>query len=139
MKKNIIALLLLLSLTACVHTKITAPTNENNQTATDSNQTSKKMTIDIDEGLKLLELPGLRDSTLKIIDEPIYIGDNDEVSFKGDAMQKKSPLLIKIGEREPVTFSGNNYTVKTYELKNGDFITIKDKNGDVFVDVSVVK
>lgn len=106
---------------------------------TDTNQTSKQLTIDIDEELKLLDTTGLRDDCLKVIDEPIYIGDNDEVSFKGDAMEKKSPLLIQIGEREPIKYSGKNYTIKTMDLKNGDLITIKDKKGKVFVEVNVIK
>lgn len=134
MKKNIIAILILLSLTACVENSATIATG-----ATDRNQTSNTIIINIDEELELLDSAGLRADTLKVIDEPIYIGDNDEVSFKGNAMQEKSPLLIKIGEREAIKFSGNNYTLKSMELKNGDFITIKDKDGNVFVEVSVIK
>ena len=131
MLKNIITILILMIFTACVNNEVKIPT--------DTNLISNKITINIDEELKLLDITGLRDDSLKVIEEPIYIGDNDEVSFKGDMMQKKSPLLIQIGERKPIKFSGNNYTVKTMELKNGDLITIKDKRGNVFVEVNIIK
>ena len=131
MKKYIIVILLLLFLTACVNHIVTVPT--------DVNQTSKKITIDIDEELELLDMTGLRDNDSKVIEEPIYIGDNDEVSFKGNAMRRKSPLFIKVGKQKEITFSGDSYTLKTMELKNGDFITIKDRNGNVFLEMEVVK
>jgi len=131
MKKNIIAILLVLTLTSCVNNVVTIPT--------DTNQTAKKITIDIDEELDLLEATGLRDDSSKVVEEPLYIGDNDEVSFKGNAMKEKSPLFIKIGTRQEVKFSGYSYTIKTMELKNGDFITMKDSDGNVFVEVEVIK
>ena len=130
MKKYIVAILLLLTLTSCVNN---APS-----ILTDSNQTSKKIIIDIDEELELLESTGLRDDEVTVVEEPIYIGDNDEVSFKGDTMRQKSPLKIKVGNREEIQFNGYSYTIKTMELKNGDFITIKDRDGNVFVDVKIL-
>ena len=131
MKKNIITILLLLTLTSCVNKVVPIPT--------DTNQTTKKITIDIDEELELLDASSLRGDDSKVVEEPLYIGDNDEVSFKGNAMQEKSPLFIKIGEQEAFKFSGYSYTLKTMELKNGDFITMKDKDGNVFVDLEVIK
>jgi hypothetical protein len=130
MKKYIIAILLLFTLTSCV---------ENISTISpDSNQTDSRITIDIDEELELLNATGLRDDEIRVVEEPIYIGDNDEVSFKGSAMQKKSPLKIKVGNKREIEFSGYRYTIKTMELKNGDSIVIKDRDGNVFVDVKVV-
>jgi len=130
MKKQIIAILLLFTLTSCV---------ENISTISpDSNQTDSRITIDIDEELELLNATGLRDDEVRVVEEPIYIGDNDEVSFKGNAMQKKSPLKIKVGNKREIEFSGYRYTIKTMELKNGDSIVIKDRDGNVFVDVKVV-
>lgn len=133
MRRYLIALVLLLTLTltSCINNIPTIPK--------DSNQTENSITIDIDEELELLESTGLRDDELKVVEEPIYIGDNDEVSFKGDAMRKKSPLQIKIGDRKEIEFSGYRYTIKTMELKNGDLITIKDKNGNIFVDMKIVR
>ncbi len=130
MKKYIIAILFLFTLTSCV--------NNTPIISTDSNQTTKKIIINIDEELELLESTGLRDDEVNVVEEPIYIGDNDEVSFKGNAMKQKSPLKIKVGNREEIQFNGYSYTIKTMELKNGDFITIKDKNGNVFVDIEVM-
>jgi hypothetical protein len=130
MKKQIIAILLLFTLTSCVENISTI--------STDSNQTDSGITIDIDEELELLNATGLRDDEVRVVEEPIYIGDNDEVSFKGNAMQKKSPLKIKVGNKREIEFSGYRYTIKTMELKNGDSIVIKDRDGNVFVDVKVV-
>jgi hypothetical protein len=53
-------------------------------------------------------------------------------------MQKKSPLKIKVGNKREIEFSGYRYTIKTMELKNGDSIVIKDRNGNIFVDVKVM-
>jgi hypothetical protein len=130
MKKQIIAILLLFTLTSCVENISTI--------STDSNQTDSGITIDIDEELELLNATGLRDDEVRVVEEPIYIGDNDEVSFKGNAMQKKSPLKIKVGNKKEIEFSGYRYTIKTMELKNGDSIVIKDRDGNVFVNVKVV-
>ena len=130
MKKQIIAILLLFTLTSCVENISTISPG--------SNQTDSRITIDIDEELELLNATGLRDDEVRVVEEPIYIGDNDEVSFKGNAMQKKSPLKIKVGNKREIEFSGYRYTIKTMELKNGDSIVIKDRDGNVFVDVKVV-
>jgi len=124
MKKYLIAILLLLALSSCVKNS--------------PNISSKQILIDIDKELELLESIGLRDNSIKVVDEPIYIGDNDEVSFKGNAMRKKSPLSIKVGTKKAIQFNGYQYTVKTMELRNGDFITIKDKNNNIFVEVEVI-
>lgn len=131
MKKKIIAILILLTLTSCVNNVVKAPT--------DTNETTKTITIDIDEELELLNTTGLKDDGLEVFDEPIYVGDNDEVSFKGSEMQNKSPLFIKIGNKKEIKFSGSLFTIKTAELKSGDEIIIKDRYGNVFVHVKVVK
>jgi len=132
MRGYIIAIFLLLFLNSCVH-------NDMPKQTSDTNQTKKQLTIDIDKELELLKSTGLRDGQLQVVEEPIYIGDNDEVSFKGDELRKRSPLKIKVGSKKEIDFSGDRYTIKTAELKNGDFIVIKDKNGEVFVDVKVIK
>ena len=131
MKRNIILIALLLMFTSCVNNVVKAPT--------DTNQTSKTLIIDIDEELEPLETTGLKDDGLNVIEEPIYIGDNDEVSFKGDALQDKSPLFIKIGNHKEIKFTGSVFTIKTAELKSGDEIVIKDRDGNVFVHVKVMK
>jgi hypothetical protein len=53
-------------------------------------------------------------------------------------MQKKSPLKIKVGNKREIEFSEYRYTIKIMELKNGDSIVIKDRNGNIFVDVKVM-
>ena len=99
----------------------------------------KALIIDLDEELRLKNPKGdLRGYSGIIIDEPIYIGDNDEVSFKGDIMSKNSPLTIKVGDQDSIIFSGRDYTIKTEELKDRDEIQIKDKDGKVFVLFTIV-
>ena len=132
MRGYIVAIFLLLFLNSCVH-------NDMPKQTPDINQTKKQLTIDIDKELELLQSTGLRDGQFQVVEEPIYIGDNDEVSFKGDELKKRSPLKIKVGSKKEIDFSGDRYTIKTAELKDGDFVVIKDKNGEVFVDVKVIK
>ena len=122
---------MILGFTACNSIKPEVTTKE-------TPQKSKTLTIDLDKEIKIKEATGeLRDSSGLLVDEPIYIGDNDEVSFKGDIMEKNSPLTIKIGSKDDITFSGKSYTLKTIELKDGETIQIKDKNGKIFVNVAV--
>jgi len=100
---------------------------------------SKSVIIDLDEEVRLkASSMQLRDSQSTIlIDEPIYIGDNDEVSFKGDFMQESSPMTITIGNKDSITFSGKSFTIKTSDLKDGEKIQIRDQAGKIFVDVAV--
>ena len=125
MQKYIILILLLLGLTSCVNN---VPSIK-----------SKTIIINIDEEIELLKSTSLRDGKLNVIDTPIYIGDNDEVSFKGNIMKENSPLKIKVGNKEEIKFNGDNYSIKTIELRDGDFIMIKDKNGKLFVNIKVIK
>ena len=125
MKKYILSILLLLGLTSCVNN---TPSKE-----------PKRVIINIDKEIKLLNSTSLRDGKSSVLDTPIYIGDNDEVSFKGDIMKKNSPLTIQVGSREAIKFNGDNYTLKTIELRDGDFVRIKDKDGKLFVNIKVIR
>lgn len=125
----IIATLIIFTLTSCVE----------NISNINKPHSSKEISIDIDKELKLLDSTDLRGNKLKIFEEPIYIGDNDEVSFRGNEMKKRSPLKIKVGDRKEIKFNGYRYTIKTIELNSGDFISIKDRDGNVFVDVEIIK
>ena len=125
MKKYILSILLLLGLTSCVNN---TPSKE-----------PKRVIINIDKEIKLQDSTSLRDGKSSVVDTPIYIGDNDEVSFKGDIMKKNSPLTIKVGSREEIKFNGDNYTLKTIELRDGDFVRIKDKDGKLFVNIKVIR
>ena len=58
--------------------------------------------------------------------------------LKPEFYSTKSPLKIKVGNKREIELSGYRYTIKTMELKNGDSIVIKDRDGNVFVDVKVV-
>jgi len=126
LKKSILPLLLL-ALTACSTRSITSTENNN----------SKTIFIDVDKELNATE--ELRGKNTLMIDEPLYIGDNDEVSFKGQYLQKKSPVKVKIGDNDEVSFTGDHYTIKTMQLRNGEIIQMRGKDGNTFVEVEVIK
>jgi len=134
LKKSILPLLLL-ALTACSTPSITSTKNS---TVTAENNNSKTILIDVDKELNA-EGEGLRGKDTLIIDTPLYIGDNDEVSFTGEYLQKASPVKVKIGDNDEVSFTGNHYTIKTLKLHNGELIQMQDKEGNTFVEVEVVK
>jgi len=127
MKKKMVMFILLLSLIGCVG---------NIPKAMDENP-KQKLSIDLDKELK--DKTGLRDGNSNVFSEPIYIGDNDEVSFKGNIIQKNSPLIITIGKKKPIHFNGKAINIKTAELKNGETITIEGKDGTILVDISVLR
>jgi len=132
MKNIIISLLVLFALNAC--TSSIQPTKAQIQTS------KNNIVIDLDEEISILESLGkLRNDNSIILDNPIYIGDNDEVSFKGDTLKTNSPVSLKIGNNPLITFKGNNYTIKTMELNNGEIIQMKNKEGNVFLEMEVIK
>jgi len=135
MKKYILLITLLFALTACsLSTKSITPSIVKKRPSSQS----KTLVIDLDEEVQLKEaIGGFKDNSDLLVDEPIYIGDNDEVSFKGDIIKKKSPVTIKVSNQKSIKFNGKNYTIKKLKLKDGDNIQIKDKNGKVFVDVTI--
>jgi len=129
--RYIITILLVFLLNACVPYQV--------DRVEDTNQSDKTLIIDIDQELELLNATGLRDEALQVVEEPIYIGDNDEVSFRGEELKKRSPLRIQVGDKKEIEFNGDRYTIKTTEIKDGDEIRIKDSNGEIFVSVRVIK
>lgn len=131
MKNTLLSLIIiLLGLTACSPQmpKVPNSTIEHNPNT---------LIIDVDKELKSKK--GLRGKEILMIDSPIYIGDNDEVSFKGDYLQKESPIKVKIGDNDEVSFTGKHYRIKTMELQNGDIIQMIGKSGQTFVAVEVVR
>jgi len=126
--KHYILPLLLLALTACSTLSTTSTENNN----------SKTILIDVDKELNA-QGEGLRGKDTLIIDAPLYIGDNDEVSFKGEYLQKASPIKVKIGDNDEVSFTGDHYTIKTMQLRNGEIIQMRGKDGNTFVEVEVIK
>jgi len=134
LKKSILPLLLL-AVTAC---STPSTTSTESSTTTTENNNSKIILIDVDKELNAGE-EGLRGKDTLIIDAPLYIGDNDEVSFKGEYLQKSSPVKVKIGDNDEGSFTGDHYTIKTLKLHNGEIIQMQDKEGNTFVEVEVVK
>ncbi len=140
MKNYLFFLILSVGFTAC--SKLSHPIQKPSVELEDHNQSvqSKNLVIDVDEELLLQEEQNkLRDEESRVLDAPIYIGDNDEVSFKGESIEKKSPLSIQYGRHDAISFSGKNFTIKSMELNSGDNIKIKDKNGNIFIDMKVIK
>jgi len=105
----------------------------------ENNQTAHRLTINLDEAFEILDSTGLRDDGLKVLEEPIYIGDNDEVVFVGDILAQKSPFTIKINQGYPIHVRGGIYRLKTATLKEGDRIVMEDKGGAVFVNLLIQK
>jgi len=131
MKNIIIFIVILFGFNAC-----TSPLS----THTTPNIKKKSIVIDLDEEFSILQSIGtLRNNKHMLLDNPIYIGDNDEVSFKGDALDTKSPISIQIGNNKPISFGGKTYTLKTMEVNNGEMIQMKDKNGNIFLEMEVLK
>ena len=92
----------------------------------EDNQTKKVLVIDLDKEITKDNSKGdLRGDKNRVI--PIFLGDNDEVSLKGNLLKRVN--RIKIGDNDEVAFSGDSYTIKTSELKEGDEIIIKYKKG----------
>jgi hypothetical protein len=132
MKQIILYLFIfLLMLTGCATQTSPQPTTTN----TEINST--QLIIDIDKERK--SDTELRGKETLLIDNPIYIGDNDEVAFIGDTIQEKSPIKVKIGDNDEVSFSGNNFTISTSELRNGDLIQMTDHAGNIFVEIEVIR
>ncbi len=133
MKKYLIYIVLILLLEACsssTHSIDNKPIQ---------NKSSKQTIINLDEELLLKEsLGGLKDENV-FFDEPIYIGDNDEVSFKGEILKDKSPIHIKIAKKSDILFNEKSYSIKSSEIKSGDTITMKDKNGKLFLSIKIFK
>jgi len=126
--KFFITLMTILLLTACTHTTISPLKSTRNN----------HLIINLDDELKILNARGEVRSDSKVINDPIYIGDNDEVSFRGKVIENNSPLTITIGNNQPITFTGKRYTLKTIELNQGDIIQMKDKNGRIFLQVETI-
>lgn len=131
MKKAILStFILIFILTSCT-------TNTPPKPTTATQEHNRSLIIDLDKEIGSSE--DLRGKDTLMIDSPIYIGDNDEVSFIGDIIEKESPIQVKIGDNDEVAFTGKNFTVSTMELKTGDIIQMRGKSGNVFVEVEVVK
>jgi len=133
MKNITIVLLVLFTLNACTSSiqpqKVQIHTSKNNN-----------IVIDLDEEISILKSLGkLRNDNSIILDNPIYIGDNDEVSFKGNTLKTNSPISLKIGNNPAITFKGDSYTIKTMQLNNGEIIQMKNKEGNVFLEMEIIK
>ncbi|CAA6821352.1 MAG: Unknown protein [uncultured Sulfurovum sp.] len=95
------------------------------------------LVIDLDKEIK--PNTDLRGKDTLLIDTPIYVGDNDEVSFRGDIIKKNSPIQVKIGDNDEVAFTGKSYSIQSMELRNGDIIQMRGKSGNIFVEIEVLK
>ncbi len=128
--------LLMVSFTACT----TSSNSIKKETILQTKEHNKTVIIDLDEELSIGDsVNDLRDEKSMVLDRPIYIGDNDEVSFKGDVIAKKSPLTIHYGQHEIINFNGKTFTIKTSALNSEDTIKVKDKEGNVFIDMKIIK
>ena len=139
MKKQSIYLLIMLFLLLGCNSNNIKKSLTNIQQSSELN-ISKVLSINVDEELELTKEKGeLRDGKHDIIDGSIFLNDNDEVSFKGNLLEEYSPITVKIGDNDEVSFTGKEYKINTMQLKNGDLIEMKDKNGKVFLEMEVIE
>ena len=137
MTKQVVLLLIMLNLTACLNPSHTVKIAENNS--------SKTVIIDLDKESMDYSKGGLLQKDELIIQGVIFLGDNDEVSFKGDILAEKSPIQWSISRKgsnqdnDEVKreINGNIFSIKTSELRVGDDVIIRDKNGNIFVNKRV--
>jgi len=97
--------------------------------------------IDLDEELQLLESQGnFQGENTILFDEPIYIGDNDEVAFKGEFLKERSPIHIQIGQKEDILFNQTSYRIKSIDLQAKETLLImKDKDKHIFLSTKLLK
>ena len=140
MRKHLIALLIGLGLVG--YANATTPLKA------DENQTvkiSKILVIDLDRELKEIQKRDTRGNKEIIIDTLIFLKKyHKKISFIGKLLQKNAPISIDIVpddnvDNDEVTFKPNQYSINTQELKDGDHIIMKDKNGKIFADKVVRK
>jgi len=124
----------------CASTKI----EDNNQTIEHNNITDVNNTcvINLDEKLKKDYTKGsLIDNNTIPIDISRYQNPNDEVKFVGKILIKTKKIKFiyksKNGTNDEVAFSGKEYKVKTSELKDGDMISLVDKNNKTLVNMII--
>ena len=134
MKQYLIFGLIVFGLASCAIASLNASEKENNSTIksqkiSENNSTKKVLTVDLDKELKEDFLKGGTEE--KIIPIPIdkYRGDSDEVALKGDFLKKVKK--IKVGDNNATVFKGEEYLVKTSELKDGDLIILYWDNDEV--------
>ena len=142
MKKNLTLLFISLGLIACANSTNIIKNNENS--AKEHNQTVKSLkvlVIDLDKELKEIQersTKGLRDT---VIDTLIFIEkQHKKISFNGEILQKNAPITVSLipddnQDNDEVKFKLNRqYTINTLDLKDGDRIIMRDKNGKIFAD-----
>ena len=148
MRRYLIFGLMVFGFLGCASNKINLDKNET--TKQEDNTTKKIIVIDLDkevdnnyaeysgqQGIGDFKESGLRGDKDKAI--PIFIadykGDNDEVALKGEVLKRAKK--IKVGDNDEVAFSGQEYRIKTSELKDGDEILLKDRNGTTFITMKI--
>ena len=111
-----------------------------NSSSTVPAQEKKQLIIDLDKKLNIKGFNGSTrgDSNLRI-EEPLYIGDNDEVIIKGNFLIEKSPISIKIGDHDEISFNGDSYTILNTQLQQGDLIQMRDNNKQLFLELEIIK
>ena len=129
MIKQVVLILIMFNLTACLNPSHSVK-REQNKGKTIVIDLDKKANIDFSKG------------SLTLTSDIISIGDNDEVVFKGKILAEKSPIQWSIRRKKGSNqdndevkreIYGNKFSIKTSELRAGDEIIIRDKNGNIFV------
>lgn len=136
MKQNILLLAILLFFMACETQKNISPKIVENSINSHKSikNPNKTLTVDLD---KKRTNQNRGDSNKEIIKGSILLGNNDEVSFKGNILREKAPITITYGDNDEVSLKGDDFTIKASTLKDGMHIIIRDKNHTIFVDQTI--
>ena len=131
----------LLLLTAIILVSVTGCIQHNKNNNSQIIKAKKQLIIDLDKKLKEKKARGeVRGGSSSVLfNEPLYIGDNDEVVIKGNFLIEKSPISIKVGDKDEVNFKGNVYRIPNIQLQQGDLIQMRDKNQQLFLELEVIK
>ena len=132
----------LLLLTAIILVSVTGCIQHNrNNNSSQIIKAKKQLIIDLDKKLKEKKARGeVRGGSSSILfNEPLYIGDNDEVVIKGNFLIEHAPISIKIGTHNEVRFNSNAYTILNLQLQQGDLIQMRDRNQQLFLELEVIK
>lgn len=151
MKKLLIVSIALL-VTGCTNSQSILNVNkkESKQASKETSEVKKPLIINIDREFEEAQNRSKKSIESDIIDKTLFIKGQKEIIFHGELLKQKAPITIEIGriiddedDNDEVsfhdTFHSERYIIRTHELRDGDKVIMKDKNGVIFSSQTVDK